>query len=186
MISILIITPAFIMSIIAPYTVYQFKIQAATAVGFGDFSPPRQFVTPESGKSVVLTENAVMTKLITEPAGVRNLSLSAVNFSAILVSWNHPECPYGIISRYRVHYKESDTIQSRDISSSGYSTVEVMPAMDTMLTQYEITGLTPDTSYAIHVRGLMEICPEGGNCELLVGEAEIELLERTPVDTTGI
>lgn len=34
----------------APYTVYQFRVQAATVIGFGDFSPFRQFTTLASGE----------------------------------------------------------------------------------------------------------------------------------------
>ena len=35
----------------APYSVYHFSVLAATSVGFGKtYSPPRQFITPESGK----------------------------------------------------------------------------------------------------------------------------------------
>ena len=38
---------------IAPYTVYQFRVQAATHVGFGPFSPPREFIMLESGKEYI-------------------------------------------------------------------------------------------------------------------------------------
>ena len=34
----------------APYTVYQFSVQAYTRVGPGDFSPPRTFSTSQDGK----------------------------------------------------------------------------------------------------------------------------------------
>ena len=33
----------------APHTVYEFRVQAETAVGPGPFSSSRQFTTPENG-----------------------------------------------------------------------------------------------------------------------------------------
>ena len=39
----------------APYTVYQFRVQAATRVGFGPFSPWREFAMLESGKKYNLS-----------------------------------------------------------------------------------------------------------------------------------
>ena len=44
---------------IAPYTVYQFRVQAATRVGFGPFSPPREFIMLESGKEYISQEFSV-------------------------------------------------------------------------------------------------------------------------------
>ena len=35
--------------LLAPNTVYEFQVQAETAVGGGPFSTPRQFITPEHG-----------------------------------------------------------------------------------------------------------------------------------------
>ena len=37
----------------APYTVYEFKVQAATSAGLGNFSPPREFRTREGGTRTI-------------------------------------------------------------------------------------------------------------------------------------
>ena len=41
----------------APHTVYEFRVQAETAVGPGPFSNSRQFTTPEDGMIIVIAYN---------------------------------------------------------------------------------------------------------------------------------
>ena len=122
---------------------------------------------------------------VVEPTSVVNPSIAAVNFSTITVTWTPPQCPYGVISRYIVYYRASYTAQTRNISSSGYRAVVAFPVTNGTFTQQYITGLTPDTSYAVHVRAVILCNSNEGNCELF-GTAEMELLQHTPVDITGM
>ena len=42
----------FVIPSVAPYTQYEYKVQAETAVGVGDFSSPTGFSTPQDGNVV--------------------------------------------------------------------------------------------------------------------------------------
>ena len=86
----------------------------------------------------------------TAPGGVSNLNVVPVSSTALSVSWSSPECPYGVISSYIVYYRQSDTPQTGVISSEGYTRVS-----DITTLQYDITGLTPFTHYAVHVQAVV-------------------------------
>ena len=42
----------FVIPFVAPYTQYEYRVQAETAVGVGDFSLPTGFSTPQDGNVV--------------------------------------------------------------------------------------------------------------------------------------
>lgn len=122
------------------------------------------------------------SKSITEPTGVRNILTTSINPTTITVTWTEPQCPYGEITRYIMYYRPSDTVQTTNINSSGFMSVDITPETNEMGTQqYNITGLSPDTSYAIHVQAV-GMCSRQ-NCELF-GSVEVEVLERS-IDDTG-
>ena len=105
------------------------------------------------------------------PSSVTELETQALNTSAIRVSWSSPECPYGGITNYTVFYREADTPQTGNISSTGYTynmTVEE---------EYVISGLTVFTNYAIHVQAINE---DGDPPD---GEITLEVVERTHSST---
>ena len=106
---------------------------------------------------------------------------TAINSSAITVSWNGPQCPYGVVSRYIVYYRPSDVVQTAKINNSGYTNVSVPPEATGLATQqYSIARLVPDTSYAIHVQAVVSC--SGENCELF-GAIEVEVLEHSLSNT---
>ena len=105
--------------------------------------------------------------LFTAPGGVTNLNVVPLSSTALNVSWSSPECPYGVISSYIVYYRQSDTPQTGVISSEGYTRV---PDITTL--QYDITGLTPFTHYAVHVQAVGQ--------SSLAGDVVLEIARQTP------
>ena len=47
----------------APHTVYEFRVQAETAVGPGPFSSSRQFTTPENGMLTVRSASTIVLQV---------------------------------------------------------------------------------------------------------------------------
>ena len=75
----------------------------------------------------------------------------ATSLSVLRVSWTSPECPYGVLDRYILYYRQADAPQTTPITSDGYTSVTVT---STTL-QYSISGLLPITNYAIHVQAVV-------------------------------
>ena len=94
----------------------------------------------------------------------------AINSTSIGVMWDPPLSLSGVISGYIVYYRESDMVQTTDISSDGYTTVGVAAL------EYVIPGLTPLTNYTIHVQAVRDLL---GSDEKLLGGIEVEILEQT-------
>ena len=94
------------------------------------------------------------------------------------MSWTSPECPYGVINRYIVYYRKSDTIQTGVITNTGYTTktVDFPPPMQISDLDYalEITDLLAYTNYTVHVQAIIR-----GNTPQRSGRVELELLNRT-------
>ena len=77
-------------------------------------------------------------------------------------------CPNGMIDRYLVHYRQSDTLQSVPINSISYQSLTVV------LLEKNITDLLPFTNYAIHVQAIVS--------SGILGNIEQEVLIRTLSD----
>ena len=61
---------------LAPHTVYEFRVQAETAVGPGPFSDSRQFTTPEDGMIIVVSTTAWLSEFI--------ITISCINYHTYL------------------------------------------------------------------------------------------------------
>ena len=66
--------------------------------------------------------------------------------TAINIVWNPPTIPNGIITVYKIRYRESTSTDLYNITN-------------TTNTQYSIVGLIPNTSYTIGVRAYTSIGP---------------------------
>ena len=84
--------------------------------------------------------------VIIEPGVVSDLQLSGVSIDLIIVRWNIPTIPNGVIIMYAVRYRES-------ISNSPYNMT------NTTNTQYSIGGLLPYNNYTIGVRAYTSVGP---------------------------
>ena len=96
-----------------------------------------------------------------------------VSFSSFRATWNHPTCPYGVISHYSLFYRQADMTQTLSISSnSSYMRVTVPSTM----TERLIENLIPYTNYTVHVQAVVE-----GNLpgDTLPGAITVERLVRT-------
>ena len=103
-----------------------------------------------------------------EPSAVLNLVATALESTSIRVSWSSPQCPNGIINRYQVYYRQSDTTQIVPINSTVYDSFIVGSL------EYNITDLIPFRNYAIHVQAVLE--------SNMMGQIEVEVLTRTLSD----
>ena len=112
---------------------------------------------------------------LSEPTKVQTLTANALSSSAIRVRWSSPECPYGVITNYRVFYRQADTPQTGDIDSTGYTAMTVGSSVE----EYVISGLTPFKNYTIHVQAVNGVSGRG---VVLLGAIEEEILERTLSD----
>ena len=65
---------------------------------------------------------------------------------SLLIVWNPPTMPNGIITAYSIRYRESTSTDPYNITN-------------TTNTQYSIVGLIPNTSYTIGVRAYTSIGP---------------------------
>ena len=132
-------------------------------------------VTAETLSVSLKWDNFISTFMIlyffADPNEIQNFEAAAASSSTIRVTWSPPQCPYGVISEYRVYYRRSNVAQTGDISSGGYMTKTVRGS-DRL--EYIITGLDPYVNHAIHVQAVV-----GGS---LQGKIEQELLVRTRSD----
>ena len=72
----------------------------------------------------------------------------AVNSTSIQVSWMSPLCPNGIITHYRLYYRQTDTRQTANINISSYSIVDISSS----LTKHIIPNLSTSQSYGFLVQ----------------------------------
>lgn len=114
-----------------------------------------------------------MTLYFTAPNAIQDLVVDSPNSSTIRVTWSPPECPYGVISGYRVYNRSSDVVQTGVISSAGYTVRTVGSEM----LGYTITGLTPYVNHTIHVQAVVR-----GREGSIFGNIDQELLVRTLSD----
>ena len=97
----------------------------------------------------------------------------ATSNQSILVTWDLPVYPNGLIVYYTLYYRESDTPQQPpNIRNDGYTYSVVMSTM------FKITDLIAYTNYTIHVQAVGP-----GN---LLGRIDVELLQRTNSTTQDI
>lgn len=105
------------------------------------------------------------------PSSVTELSAVASSSESILVKWNLPLYPNGPLTGYRLYYSVMTGPPRANVA--GYNSTIV----DVTVTQYNITGLTPFTSYSIFVEAL------GQDVTGLLGN---EIAERTNATVTDV
>ena len=72
-----------------------------------------------------------------------------INPESIVVIWDLPQYPNGLLSGYRIYYKHSNVTASRPGSDrTGYEVNTVQSGTDL---DYNISGLDPFTNYSIFV-----------------------------------
>ncbi len=109
-----------------------------------------------------------------ESTAVTNLKATATSFESILMTWDLPLDPNGPIAGYRVFHRQSDTTQSRPISSNDYTQNNATER------QFKITGLTVFTSYSIHVQAIGSTSNQGNQAaSVLLGDIDEEVLQIT-------
>ena len=77
---------------------------------------------------------------------ISNLIQANATLTEIIISWNPPTIPNGIIRVYEIRYRESTSTCPYNITN-------------TTNTEYSIVGLIPNTSYTIGVRAYTSIGP---------------------------
>uniref|UniRef100_A0A1X7TV47 Protein-tyrosine-phosphatase n=1 Tax=Amphimedon queenslandica TaxID=400682 RepID=A0A1X7TV47_AMPQE len=112
-----------------PYTNYTVSIMPYNVVGMG---PP--------------SDNATQQTLESTPSSINGLMMNDFSPYSLLIVWNPPTMPNGIITVYEIRYRESISTDPHNITN-------------TTSTQYNIVGLTPNTSYTIEVRAFTSIGP---------------------------
>ena len=77
---------------------------------------------------------------------ISDLIQTSATLTEIIISWNPPTTPNGIITVYEIRYRESTSTGPYNITN-------------TTNTQYSIVGLIPNTSYTIGVRAYTSVGP---------------------------
>ncbi|GFN98457.1 tyrosine-protein phosphatase lar [Plakobranchus ocellatus] len=112
------------------WTDYRVSVLAFTQVGDGPRSPP----------IVVKTDEDV-------PGEPRNVQVSSINSTTLMVEWQPPLEQKGIIRGYQVHYIE---VNGKDEPKPGVRE-ESFDVHEASKTEAIISGLKPDTRYLIQV-----------------------------------
>ena len=102
------------------------------------------------------------------------------NATSIVISWNSPPCPNGLIRGYLVYYRVSNYTQASPIDSSGYASV-IKESTDLSIS-FVINGLTPSETYAIHVRAFFNESEPG----LADQEILLQLNSQVTLDTVEL
>ena len=116
---------------VAPYSTYQFRVQAVTIVGTGNFSEAQSFSTPESGVCATLLKQSLCSRRhsnsvlwcamtfswFTAPTEPRNLTVMYINSTALYITWQPPLCHYGIITGYTVRTAINSQAKLKNLSN---------------------------------------------------------------------
>ena len=79
-----------------------------------------------------------------------NLIGTTRNATSVVLSWNAPPCPNGLIAGYHVYYRLANYTQSVPIDSSQYASSTIL-SRDLSISKI-IFDLTPGQNYSFHVR----------------------------------
>ena len=100
------------------------------------------------------------------PSEPQNFTVVNVNSTTIMVSWQHPAMPNGVVTGYFVWYTENLTCNNSQVING--SRAELLPTADT----HTFTELEEDTDYVFYV-----------SAETSAGEGEAAMvMERTSED----
>ena len=105
-----------------------------------------------------------------DPAPILELEGVARDLTSIVLSWEGPACPNGIVAGYYIYYRISNTIQPQPIDNSGYTEDRLISSERDVV--YSITDLNPGQYYAIHVRAFTI----DDNDTELIGMVDTEIL----------
>ena len=92
------------------------------------------------------------------------------NASSIVIAWDAPPCPFGVIIGYRIYHTSLSTTQtSENIQDTNYTVGELLSGQRELV--YDITGISLGRSYFIHVRAFSI----DSNSSMLLGAAMKEI-----------
>ena len=106
----------------------------------------------------------------TDLAPILELQGVVRDLTSIVLSWEGPACPNGIITGYYIYYRISNTIQPQPIDNTGYTEDRLISSERDVV--YLITDLSPRQYYAIHVRAFSI----DDNDTELIGMVDTEIL----------
>ena len=107
-----------------------------------------------------------VTDFFSVPSAVRTPESTAINFTSIEVSWATPLCPNGIITEYRLYYRQYDTVQTGSVYSTNGYTVVVVQGL-----KYTFTSLQTFRNYTFIVQAVVR--------GILLGSIDKEIRNRT-------
>ncbi|XP_013414194.1 receptor-type tyrosine-protein phosphatase delta-like [Lingula anatina] len=109
-----------------PYTTYATRVALMNEVGVGPLNEPYNFSTSED-----------------VPSSPRNLALQAAGNTSLLIAWQAPQSPNGILLQYRVTYRAT--------SDRSGALITRLLAPQGQTNQAELLNLNPYTVYNISV-----------------------------------
>ena len=135
---------------ILPAMLYQFIIVACNELGCGELGQPSPTIrTGEERKhnlNQFIIEITYINVLGPENAPV-NCSATAINSTAIMITWSLPVMPNGIITDYNVSYVPDHSLSTADYSADGNVSVAI-GNNDTILA---VSSLRIATNYSVAI-----------------------------------
>ena len=121
-----------------------------------------------------MIQNRAFTHIIINVVGPGtapvNCSATAINSTAIMITWSPPVMPNGIITDYNVSYVPGHSLSTADYSADGNVTV----AIGNNFTVYTVSNLRIATNYFIAVAAhtMIGIGPYSSNTDCTVQTME--------------
>ena len=122
------------LSSLRPYHTYMFEVAGSTIAGEGPFSEAISVLTPEDGKHImtalfydvdtIKTLFSLYSAVPTAPVSV-DVNTVAGQPSQLLVTWQPPDVPNGVVSEYRVFCFES--MRAQDSSDGSGEDYDITP-----------------------------------------------------------
>ena len=148
---------------IAPYTRYEFAVEACNTIGCSSnrlmYSP---FRTSPAGEPDIVLFNynynyiIIIIVFLTAPGSApRDCIATAVSSTSISTSWTVPATPNGLIQYYTVSYRPVQSLSGLDLSSTQSNTT----ATSDNSTQLVLSQLLKGTSYSIMLTACTAVGP---------------------------
>ena len=128
------------------------RVSANTIIGSGNFSSYNNFSTPEDGWLIFYNYSLDYFSIVffLDRGVIINLIGTTRNATSVVLSWDAPPCPNGLIVGYHVYYRLANYTQSVPIDSSQYASSTIL-SRDLSISKI-IFDLTPGQNYSFHVR----------------------------------
>lgn len=142
---------------LTPFSMYIFKIAGQTVIGVGNFSTAITVMTPEAGKEctdghihflldyIVLRINVIVVffAVPSEPQNSNVLSIHSLP-TELLITWDPPAEPNGILVSYTVYCALMHSNQTRSLPDIGTADYKRVPGNET---ETVFANLTPFSLY---------------------------------------